>query len=145
MSGDRLPTIRRWAGALDPVGLAILPVAMVALGAMYAAVGDALSFFGEPGDPSAGRRAVAAGSVLVATAFVYARRRHPFLAIAFGASGVVPPVFLLALPDTAYDLLAIWMLGPPAVLCAVAACVRRRRPRAATTASATMAVTPQER
>jgi hypothetical protein len=143
---DAFPTLRRWLRQLDGFGIALLPVVVVSLGAMYSAVGDALTFFGEPADPSAVPRSIAAGVVLLTVAAGYAWRRHPILATLLVPSAALPPLLVIALPDTAYDLLAIWTLGPIALGSAILACGRRRQPTTArTTASATMTSPPRER
>jgi hypothetical protein len=140
MSLDRVPTFRRRLAALDPISAALLPVVVVALAAMYDATGDALSFFGEPGDPSAGPRSAASGGALLAVAYTYAKRGHGLLAAIVGVGGAVTPALLLAFPDTGYGLLAIWTLGPLALGSGALACVRARAPLTSgrPTTSATM-------
>jgi hypothetical protein len=133
VSMDRLPTLRRMvrrvAAALDPVGLLLLPAAAVAIAAMYNAVGDSLSFFGVPGDPDAGLRAIASGTVLLAVGAAYIRRDRTVLALVVGIAAVVPPTLTVGLPDTGYGLLAMWALGPTALAAMLVACVRPRYPR----------------
>ena len=133
VSVDRLPTLgrmlRRVAAALDPVGLLLLPAAVVAIATMYDAVGDSLSFFGVPGDPDAGLRAIASGTVLLAVGAAYIRRDRTVLALVVGIAAVVPPTLTVGLPDTGYGLLAVWALGPPALAAILIACVRPRDSR----------------
>ncbi|HEY3264210.1 MAG TPA: hypothetical protein VGK12_03540 [Actinomycetota bacterium] len=128
MTSDRFPTFRRAsrpiAAALDPVGVLFAPALWLTIGLLYDAAGDTLSFFGEPGDPTAGRRAVLAGAVLVGCAAVYARRGRPVLAAVLALAGAVPGPLILAFSDTGYGLVAIWTLGPFALVAALVGVLR---------------------
>jgi hypothetical protein len=86
------------AAALDPVGVLLAPPVWLTIALLYDAAGDTLSFFGEPGDPTAARRAVLAGAV--------------------------PGPLILAFPDTGYGLFAIWTLGPFALGAALVGVLR---------------------
>lgn len=133
------------AAALDPVRVLLAPPVWLTIALLYDAAGDTLSFFGEPGDPTAAGRAVFAGAVLVGCAAVYARRRRPILAAIIALTGAVPGPLILAFPDTGYGLFAIWTLGPFALGAALVGVLRSPGARLALRqGSATMKPPAQE-